>query len=527
MERRRQREKQLRLLGYTSPPAVVAAATARRRAGDWRGACAAAAVDAHVDLRDVAARYGTGEAARVEGELRGLAPDLLRRFLPRTGSLALLPRAAVVLSRLPGPVRTTARLLRRGVPLLVATLPLTDHSPQRIGLRVTDSLRLPTRWHDLPGWCWDADAVATRRWAYGASAVRLAWHTPDGRPYPQGGTAAPGRADDRATEVETVAALLAARQPVAAYEAAGLAVDPDVGRQDPARLAPALVAHAPALPVLADETRRLAHRYGTTTQFGDSHRLAVTLAADGQLTVRRAAWDEQVAGPYAFGVPAPADVALLRWGDLAPDELHPLVHEALFPGRTQTWRAPEPTPRPPIRIRCGRDWHPVQVTAGRLVTAHTDEELRREFLLAGLGGPVGGCAAAVRAWRTGAKPVPKEIRMLRQDLFARAFHGDTEGLLALLADGIDPELRDNRGRTLVHWLPWVDHHRVLPALTAAGLDLDAPDRDGHTPLHAAALALATEVMGVLLAAGADPDTVDERGRTAAELLASARTLTRR
>ncbi|MGC4766823.1 ankyrin repeat domain-containing protein [Micromonospora sp. DT46] len=54
-----------------------------------------------------------------------------------------------------------------------------------------------------------------------------------------------------------------------------------------------------------------------------------------------------------------------------------------------------------------------------------------------------------------------------------------------------------------------------------------PTRDGHTPLHAAALTLATEVMEVLLAAGADPDAVDERGRTAAEVLAFARTLTRR
>ncbi|MFG1780411.1 ankyrin repeat domain-containing protein [Micromonospora sp. NPDC049051] len=525
MQRRREREKRLRLLAYASPPAMVAAATDRRLAGDWRGACAAARIDAHVDLRDIATRYGTDEAARVEGELRGLAPDLLRRFLPRTGSLALLPRAAVVLSRLPDPVATGSRP-HRAVPLLVATLPPTDRAPQRIGLRVTDSRHLPTRWHDLPGWCWDADAVATRRWAYGASAVRLAWHAPDGRAHPQGATTAPGPADDRATEVETVAALLAARQPVAAYEAAGLAVPPNEHGQHSASLVHRLTANAPTLPVLAGETRRLAHRYGATTQFSEDRRLAVDVHADGRLTVRAAAWNEPFAGPCAFAVPAPADVALLRWGDLTPDELHPLVHEALFPGRSQAWRAPQPAPHPPIRIRCGPHWHTVRVSAGRLVTPHhTDEELRREFLLAGLGGPVSGCAAAVRAWRTGAKPVPKEIRKLRQDLFARAFHGDADGLLTLLADGIDPELRDNQGGTLAHWLPWLDDLRVLPALTAAGLDLDAPDRDGRTPAHSAAAALAPEVMAALLGAGADPDAVDERGRTAAELLAFTRTLT--
>ncbi|MCM0678913.1 hypothetical protein NCC78_30225, partial [Micromonospora phytophila] len=79
MERRREREKQLRLLRYASPPGMTAAVTARRLAGDWRGACAAGLVDAHVDLRAVASRYGTDEAARIEAELRGFAPDLLRR----------------------------------------------------------------------------------------------------------------------------------------------------------------------------------------------------------------------------------------------------------------------------------------------------------------------------------------------------------------------------------------------------------------------------------------------------------------
>ncbi|WP_433385261.1 ankyrin repeat domain-containing protein [Micromonospora sp. KLBMP9576] len=525
MERRRERERHLRLLGYASPPAMVAAATARRGVGDWRGACAAAAVDTHVDLRDVAAWYGADEAARVEDELRALAPDLLRRFLPRTASLALLPRATVVLSRL---IRPGSRSPGRGDALLVVTLPPTDHHPQRIELRVTNSRSLRGRWHDLPDWCWDADAVAARRWAYGASAGRIAWHSPDGRPHPQGGTAAavstgdPGTADDRARQVETVAALLAARRPVAAYEAAGLAIDADALRQQSAWLLPVLAAHAPALPVLAEETRRLAHRYGTATWSSQDGRLAVEVATDGRLTVRPEGRYVPAAGPYVFGVPAPADVALLRWGDLAPDELHPLVHEALFPERTQAWRAPEPASGPPMRIRCGRDWHLVQVAAGRLATMHTDEELRGEFLLAGLGGSIGGCAAAVRAWRTGAKPVPKEIRKLRRDLFARAFHGDTDGLLALLADGIDPDLRDNRGGTLMHWLSWVDHQRVLPALVAAGLGLDTPDREGQTPLHAAARALATKVMEVLIAAGADPDAVDEQGRTAARLLAAVR-----
>ncbi|MER5338572.1 ankyrin repeat domain-containing protein [Micromonospora sp. NPDC002717] len=528
MERRRERERQLRLLRYASPPGMVAAATARRHAGDWRGACRAALVDAHIDLPDVAARYGGGEAARIEGELRDLAPDLLRRFLPRTDSLALLPRAVVVLTRLPDPVPTGAEASDSGVPLLVATLPLADCAPQRIGLRVTDSRRLPPRWHDLPGWCWDAAAVDARRWAYGASAARLAWHSPDGQPYRSGGTGGPALTGDRAAEVEALAALLSTGRPVAAYEAAGFTVDPDEARQHAAWFAAPLAAHAPALPVLAHEARRLAHRYGATTQVSADRRLAVEVAADGRPTVRRASWRDPAVGPCAFGIPGPTDVALLHRGDLTPDELHPLVHEALFPGRAQAWRAAAPAPPAPIRIRCGPDWHVVRPADGRLVTPHhSDEELRREFLLAGLGGPLLGCAAAVRAWRTGARPVPKEIRRLRQDVFARALHGDTDGVLALLADGLDPGLRDGTGGTLMHWLSHLDHTRMLPALAAAGLDVDERDRDGRAPLHAAAVALDTEVMAALLAAGADPDAVDAQGRTPAGLLAAARKLTRR
>ncbi|MEU6077899.1 ankyrin repeat domain-containing protein [Micromonospora sp. NPDC047074] len=528
MERRHERDRQLRFLRYASPPGMVAVATARRRADDWQGACAAALVDTHIDLRDVASRYGGGEAARIEGELHGLAPDLLRRFLPRTDSLALLPGASVVLTRLRGAFPTDAGRPGPGTPLLVVTLPLTDRAPQRIALRVTDSRRLPIRWHDLPGWCWDADAVADRRRAYGASARRLPWHSPDGRPHPQGGAAVPDDADDRAAELESVAALLAARRPVAAYDAAGVAVGPDEVLLHGPRFEHLLTAHAPALPVLADETRRLARRYAATTQFSMDRALAVEVTAGGRLTVRAASWHEPIAGPCAFGVPAPADVALLRWGDLTPDELHPLVHEALFPERAQRWRAPEPQPKPPIRIRCGLDWHTVRIAAGRLDTpCHSDEELRREFLLAGLGGPLSGCAAAVRAWRTGASPVPKEIRKVRQDVFARALHGDTDGLLALLAGGLDPGLRDGAGGTLLHWLSHLDQPRMLPALVWAGLHVDDRDRNGRTPLHAAAAAMDTEVMAALLAVGADPDAVDAQGRTPAALLAATRQLTRR
>ncbi|MBO4208668.1 ankyrin repeat domain-containing protein, partial [Micromonospora echinofusca] len=325
--------------------------------------------------------------------------------------------------------------------------------------------------------------------------------------------------------VETIAARLAAGDLVHAYEAAGLAVD----LADPPRwwsawpLESLLGRYASTLPVLAAEVRRLAHRYGATTLVSIDGTLAVDVATDGGLTVRRAPRREDRGGPYVFGLAAPADVALLRHGRLRPDELHPLVHAALFPDRVQSWHPPAPAPRRHVRVWCGPDWHVVEVTGGQIRSRHhTADELQREFLLAGLGGPITGCAAAVRAWRTGAAPVPKEIRTIRRDVFALARHGDTDGLLAVLADGLDVGLRDGRGGTLLHWVSHVDHARVLPVLLAAGLSPADRDRAGGTPLHAAAEALAVEVMTALVDAGADPQARDGAGRTPADVLALAR-----
>ncbi|MEV0610305.1 ankyrin repeat domain-containing protein [Polymorphospora rubra] len=518
-----QRRKQVRALRYLSPPSMVAAVAERRRAGDWRGVCAAGLVDAHVDLSDVATRYGAEDAARVESDLLGFAPDLLRRFVPRLPSLALLPRARIVLSRLPGEIGDRA--------LLVADLPPDDRVRQRIALRVVSARDLGLRWYDLPDWCWHADAVAARRWAYGASADRLAWHDADGDPYPPG-TPAPQLPADRADEVERLAELLTAGRVTAAYEAVGCAIDPTPVRRlyrEEAVTRSELAELGAALPVLAAESRRLANRYGRTPLRDAFGTVEVDVAPDGDLTIRAVRWDGDSAGPVAFGTPAPVDVALLRAGLLAVDDLHPLVHDALFPGRVQAPpAAPAAMTWPEFRVRCGADWHQVLVVEGRIVTPwHTEWQIDRELLFAGLGGEIVGCAAAVRGFRTGAKRVPTEVRKIRRDLFALAFHGDTDSVLAIVAAGLDPALHDGEGGTLMHWLHHLDHRRALPALLAAGLSVAGQDNHGETPLHRAAGSAATDVMGALVEAGADPDAVDRWGRTATQVLAQVRSKPKR
>ncbi|MEU6203150.1 ankyrin repeat domain-containing protein [Micromonospora musae] len=516
MRRRRTHDREVRRLSLVSPPAMVTSASERRTAGDWRGVCTAGMVDAHVDLPDVARRWGTSEAERIEAELHGFAPDLLRRFLPRMDTLALAPRQQVVLSRLNVPFPT--RPGRAAV--LVVSLPAEARAPQRLGLRVIDAAEVGDGWLDLPDWCWHTQASVDRRWAYGASPERLPWHHPDGRPYAPHETS-PDDPADRAAVVEALTALLEAGDVLSACQSAGFAVDHTPPRYGSAFLVThELTRWASTLPLLAAEYRRLAHRYGHR-----SLRFAATLAVtedDGVLRLHAHPSAYKLPGPLV-GVPAPSEVALLRTGALTADDLHPLVHKALFPDRDQRRPVTRPQTGKEFRVRCGGDWHLLRLTGGHLVAArHHPAEIERELLLAQLGCPVNGCANAVRAWRTGAKPVPKEIRQARGDLHARLFHGDTDSVLAFVGAGLDPELRDGTGSTVLHWLSHLDHVRALPALLAAGLSLDARDGDGNTPLHRAAAAGAEDVMTALVDAGADRCAVNGSSRTPARVLQETR-----
>ena len=77
------------------PPLMIESATARRLAGDWAGACAAARVDVDLHLRDLGRQF----AAEVRADLRQLAPDLLRWHFPRVTDGLLRPGLTVSLAR--------------------------------------------------------------------------------------------------------------------------------------------------------------------------------------------------------------------------------------------------------------------------------------------------------------------------------------------------------------------------------------------------------------------------------------------
>ncbi len=126
----------LRVRRFAVPPSMIESATARRRVGDWAGACAAARVDVDLDLRRVARVFGRELAAQVRDDLRHLVPDLLRWHLPRVAPDGLLR---------PG---LTTSLARYGqVHLVVRTPPAWADGGQRISLALWD----PARVRDGPG----------------------------------------------------------------------------------------------------------------------------------------------------------------------------------------------------------------------------------------------------------------------------------------------------------------------------------------------------------------------------------------
>ncbi|MET0425167.1 MAG: ankyrin repeat domain-containing protein [Actinoplanes sp.] len=488
MESRAARDRYARERRHRAPAGMIEAATAARLAGDWRAACAAAMIDVDIDGGLVAARFGADEAARIDADLAGLAPDYLRLHLPYNGEGRLAQRGSVVLSTLTTPFRKARRWPRRpGTAVLVLTLPPSHDAPQRLRLRVADiSDLMPGQWRDLPPWAWQADAMAERRWAYGASDTRLPWH-----PEPKDGAMPRADRADRVAELTALPDRVAdfGALPGPADRAAEFEALLNPGTEMPERFR--YVGPLATRPLIAAEDRRLHQRYDAIRPRRHPY--------------PRLHWAVGWPIPRWSTVEAPMDALLLRHGTWTPDQLHPLAHEALFPGRTQHWQPARHDPVLPVRVRCGGVWHLLEVAGASLRTLdHPDGP-----------GSGSGCAAALAGFRTGRKPAPKAVRRARRDLFDRAFFGDTDGILADLRAGADPQVRDAEGRTLLHRLAHVDHRRVLPLLLAAGFAMEDRDAAGRTPLHTAALTGAEDVVAALIAAGADPAARDAAGRTIA------------
>ena len=444
----------LRVREFAVPPSMIETATARRRAGDWAGACAAAGVDLDLDLRSVARTHGRELAAKVRADLRRLAPDLLRWHLPRIAPDGLLR---------PGLTLTLARYgdgdggddAATGPPhLVVRTPPAWADGGQRVSLALWDGTRRdadarrhphprPSRWFrlDLHRHLWDAGRSGELRARSGAE-----------RP--------PGAGPLPIADLHRV---------------------PDVRNCAVDRWA------AEAAIVLRAERRNAGP---VVVRSGSRHRFLLALdPVRGTLRIAPAP-----ANGTATTLPVLPDAAtwtlpdleLLRTGAIDADQLHPLVAAALVPDQSRTRPRPLSRPRPqldasagvldramagdPHLVDCRGAQHRIGLVDGVLAPLdHDPAEIRREELLVALTGTPLPCLQAIDE----AHRHPDCLTGVRE----RLIHGDTAGALAVVEGLLGPDAV-LRGGALRDELQAAAERRLRYGLFRAGLAEPGP-RSGH------------------------------------------------
>lgn len=382
----------LRVREFAVPPSMIETATDRRLAGDWSGACAAAAFDSDVDLRALTREHGGDIAAQVLADLQHLAPDLLRWHLPRIAPDGLLrPGLTVTLARY-GPADRRKPCSGVGsVHLVARTAPTWADAGQRIVLTLWDGSIASRHPHPRPNRRYRLDLHRHLWDARRSAELRTRCGTGQSPPSPVAdhalADAAPeGAALDRwAAESDILLRADGLRDGPVRVRCGGrhdLAIEAVVpgGRPSAVRLVNGYPrGRLAALPVLPDA----------------------------------ATW-------------VLPDLELIRSGAIAVDRLHPLVAAALEP----SWSPPH---QPPISnganrfhvVDCRGEQHRIGLTDGALTALdHDPTEIRREELLVALGGTPLPCLQAIdQAHRS-----PDCLPGVRE----RLDHGDLAGALAVV-----------------------------------------------------------------------------------------------
>ncbi|MGW0604972.1 hypothetical protein [Streptomyces sp. NPDC002640] len=441
-----------RVRAYAVPPSMIETATARRETGDWAGACAAARVDVDLDLPAVSRRHGREFAARLRADLRELAPDLLRWHLPRVAPDGLLrPGLTLPLARYDGAGGDG----RDPLCLVVRTDPAWADAGQRISLLLWDPADpdaaahrhphpAPSRRYrlDLHRHLWDASRAGELRDRSTAPAESADLPgLPDGRLR----TLAEERRCAVGRWAEEAGLLLADRG-----AAAGSVVVPLGGR---GRL---------VLEVARDD----GGGDGGAWQIAEAREVRATPAGLPVLP-DAATW-------------VPPDLDLLAAGLVTPHDLHPLVASALAPGHLpEPGHAPGPGTSPARRagepgvVECRGALHRIAQVDGVLTPLdHDPAELRREELLAALGGPPLPCLRAIDAAHRSPACLP--------GVQERLAHGDVEGALDVVTALLGPRAVLREGE-LLDALEAVTERRNVHGLFRAGLF--EPGRLRGVPRH--------------------------------------------
>ncbi|WP_030296102.1 hypothetical protein [Streptomyces katrae] len=446
----------LRVREFAVPPSMIETATARRLAGDWAGACAAAGIDVDLNLRSTARTHGRELAARIRADLRNLVPDLLRWHMPRIAPDGLLrPGLTLSLARYDTPGSVGAR----PVHLVARTPPAWADAGQRISLALWDGSHreAAARRHphphphprfrlDLHRHLWDARRTDELRIRSGAAPLP-ADATPATDPdvlglLPQGRRCAVDRwaaeagillrADGCSTRTFTVRLGSRQRLDLDLGPDLGLVADRDGsgGRDDSAANKP------PALRIPA-----------ASTHPGARPPPVLPDAATWLLP----------------------DLELLRTGSIDADRLHPLVASALVPDHAPTGpsRVPQRSGRPHL-VECRGARHRIGLVDGVLAPLdHDPAEIRREELLVALTGTPLPCLQAIDE----AHRRPDCLTGVRE----RLDHGDTAGALAVVESLLGPDalLRDG---ALRDELEAAARQRITYGLFRAGLTGPGPGR---------------------------------------------------
>lgn len=402
----------LRVREFAVPPSMIETATARRLAGDWAAACAAAGIDVDFDLRSVARTHGRELAALLRADLRHLAPDLLRWHMPRIAPNGLLrPGLTLTLARYDPAGRDDARPLH----LVARTPPAWADAGQRISLALWDGSR---------------DEPAARR-------------HPHPRPNPRFRLDLHRHLWDARRTEELRIRCGAGPRPVAGIPA-----------PDPALFGLVPQGRRCAVDRWAAEAGILIRAEGLSTRtvtvrLGSRQRLDLDFVADGDGSgapaVRIAA-----ASAAARAAPPPVlpdaatwelpDLELVRTGSIDPARLHPLVAAALVPDHAPTGARPTPDrpgQRQPHLVDCRGARHRIGLVDGVLALLdHDPAEIRREELLVALSGTPLPCLQAIDE----AHRRPECLAGVRE----RLDHGDTAGALAVVEGLLGPDalLRD-------------------------------------------------------------------------------------
>lgn len=129
------------------------------------------------------------------------------------------------------------------------------------------------------------------------------------------------------------------------------------------------------------------------------------------------------------------------------------------------------------------------------------------------------------------KGLPPNLRNDKGDslVMLASYHGHADAVRVLLEHKADPNLRNDNGQTPIAGAAFKGFADVIETLLDRGADVEGASPDGRTALMIAAMFNRVEIVELLIARGADPEARDAggfRARDAAEKMGAPDTAAR-